>query len=657
MRRLCLLLAVSMTVLPASAKKAGGGAVLADGFPAITEEERALSEVPFAKGAPAVVLQDVLQHRWDRVSGDVYYTRIDMHRRVKILTQAGVERASDWSYAGAGDLEVQKVLARTVLPDGKTTLDAEVFKDWKEAKHVNVRVAFKQVQPGAILDLRVTMSVPHAFNARVPLQGPLPVMHARYVLIPPPGSANFLDVAATNIPRERLQVVPFRTAYGAGSAYVLEDVPALGSEPYLPPLDDAGMSLSVIWKSLGEGVSSGWTSTWAAWRDDQKEFWDAWTHGQALEAKALARAATEGKTTVSEKAEAVRKAVHEKVRTTYLEDELDFYLPEHRAPDVVLSTGWGTCADVAGLHATMLRSVGVDADLVATRRRDVGSLDEKIPMPLLLDAMLLRVRTEKGEVFYNPTADLPVGTLPWENRGVLAIPIDASAQALVAIPDFRPAENRRVRTVKATLRPDGTLAGETTETYYGVAATRMRGRLRDLDETKRRERVEADLRRGLPGCAMSAWSVEDGDPAGGARSLVIKRAWEVSGLATVAGKRLLLNPILAERQDPASWAAESRTAPIDFGEVFDHTDTLSITLPDAFTEVTLPQPANLQLGQSGAVQAAYTLQHQRVGRMLVVKRHLTVGQHRFDAAAWPTLRDWFRKIVAAEEQPVAVLLP
>jgi hypothetical protein len=190
-----------------------------------------------------------------------------------------------------------------------------------------------------------------------------------------------------------------------------------------------------------------------------------------------------------------------------------------------------------------------------------------------------------------------------------------------------------------------------------MAANRMRGELRDLDEPKRKERIEAELRLYMPGCSVGTWSVDDGTEFGGVLSLVVKRAWEAPSLASSAGKRLLLNLNLHERIDAGSFAAESRLAPVDMGEVYDHVDTLSVILPEGFTDATLPSPVSLRLGEAGSPQAAYSLQHQRVGRTVVLKRQLTVGQRSFDAAAWPALRAWFRQIVAAEDEPVAVLLP
>jgi hypothetical protein len=185
----------------------------------------------------------------------------------------------------------------------------------------------------------------------------------------------------------------------------------------------------------------------------------------------------------------------------------------------------------------------------------------------------------------------------------------------------------------------------------------MRGELRDLDETKRKERLEADLRRLMPGCTLGSWSVEDGSQEAGVAQLVVKRAWEAPGLGSVAGQRLLVNLNLSERVDPGDFAADTRLAPVDFGEVFEHSSVFTLTLPEGFGEVTLPTPVSLGLGEEASPQAVYSLQHQRIGGTVVAKRQLSVARRTFDAVAWPGLRAWFQQIVAAEEQPVAVLLP
>ncbi len=638
-----------LALVQVQAKKAGEGAVLADGYPPITEEERVLAEVSFARGAPAVVLQDVVQHRWDRIPGlEHLYTRIDHHRRLKILTQAGVEQFADYTYFGmAGDEEIQKILARTVLPDGQE-VKAQVFKDWKEGKHASVRVVFAQVQPGAILDLRMTSSVPFLFSTRIPIQGTLPTLHARYVTVPPP-NIDLIHVVATGIPRDRVDVRPFHNAFGTGSAYVVENIPAFDSEPFLPPMDDATMSFSLVFKYQSD--SPGWASTWAAWAKEQKTGWDNWTHGQALQAKELARSATEGKTRALDKADAIRRAVQDRVRTSYLEGELDFFSPEQRAPDMVLSTGRGSIADVAGLQVTMLRAVGLSACLVPSRRRTSGRLDPDIPMPMLLDDMLVRVDTEQGPVYYNPSADLPVSVLPSYSRGVVAIPLDSLPQPVVKMPELRPEENRVARTSEAELLADGTVRGKTTEVYEGVAANAARGALRDLDDSKRKERLEEDLRRHMPGCTLASWSMQE-SPA-----LSIRRAWEAPGLASHAGKRLLLDLNLHERVDPAAFTLETRVAPVDFGEVYEHLDTVVLWVPDGAGEVTLPEPVKLSLGSAERPNATYSLSYAREDGRVVMRRALRLGRQTFNPEDWPRLRSWFRQIVAAEEEPIAVNLP
>jgi len=649
-RRLIPCTVLVLAISHALAKKAGEGAVLADGYPPITDEEKALTEVPFAKGAPAVVLQDVLQHRWDIIQGlATLYTRIDHHRRLKILSQAGVELFADYTYFGmAGDEEIQKVLARTVLPDG-SEIKAQVFKDWKEGKHASVRVTFAQVQPGAILDLRMTSSVPFGFSARVPVQGPLPTMHARYVTIPPQ-IRDLVSVVATGIPRDRIEVRPFHTAFGNGTAFVVEDIPALGSEPFLPPLEDARMSFSMVFNYHEQDAS--WASTWAAWAELQKRAWDAWTHGQASQAKELARAVAEGKTRSLEKAEAIRVAVQERVRTTFLNQDLDFFAPEQRAPDLVLSTGRGSIADVAGLQVTMLRSVGLRACIVPTRRRDSGRLDPDIPMPILLDDMLLRLETEQGAVYYNPVADLPVGTLPWYDRGVVAIPLDGLPGPVVRIPDFGPEENLRLGSTDAELLADGTVRGRTTETFCDIAAHRQRGLLGELDEVKRGEWLTNDLRRSMPGGSLKSWAAEEKGA-----TFVIRREWEAQGLASLAGKRLLLPMNLNHRIDPGPFALETRVAPVDLGEAYEERDTVVLALPQAIGDVVLPPARKFHLGPVESPEAAYAASYERQGDRIVLQRTLTVGRRTFEAADWPRLRSWFLQIVAAEEEPIAVTLP
>jgi len=76
------------------------------------EEKREIRQ-----GGPAVALLVAEQNVWT-TAGDTDILRMRYVRRIKILTEAGIEEHGDFHFDLWGDWRLQRVMARTIAPDG-----------------------------------------------------------------------------------------------------------------------------------------------------------------------------------------------------------------------------------------------------------------------------------------------------------------------------------------------------------------------------------------------------------------------------------------------------------------------------------------------------------------------------------------------------------
>lgn len=640
---LSICLALATTAATAKKKSKTGDLLLQPGFPPISDEQRTLTEVPFAKGAPAVVLLDAEQDEWDQ---GLKFRRVDRYRRIKILTPDGVETYGDFSITMLGDWRVKKVEARTILPDG-TVIDAgdSVFREKSDTGRQEIRVAFPQVQPGAILDLYLLY---HGSPWTVPfwrVQQELPVLESRYVMKPPRGL--------------RFRQVPFRmppesgepqtAQYGAGlRAYVwrFDDVEPLPREFHAPPVDEIAAKLILILESYKDDLQYIPIATdWKSFIEDRREYWEDWLgkgHGQAL---ALAREVVPAEGTPLQKAEAIRQAVRDRVRVDYLWD-----FPVYDNADQVLENGSGASADLAGLCAAMLRSVGVAADLVAIRRRDEGVIFREIPIPGMLDDMLVRVPGPSGPAYFSPAAELPAGRLPWDCTGLLAVPYAKGADGPVVIENLEAGDNRVERTARASVTAEGALEGHSEHRFHGVAAESLRRSLRNMDADARRERIRQRLGRFMPGVELVSAGIENLEIV--EQDLVITCEWRVPGYATRAGSRLIVNPNLFARVSAEEWAAQRRTFPVYLERPYERIDRITLELPEAVTAVEAPEKTDLDAGPAGFYRASA----QQDAKTLRLDRHLRVNLYTFDAKEYPQLRSWFTSMAEADDRPAVLKL-
>jgi hypothetical protein len=646
-RWLPFLLILTVLVLPAHAAKDKVKArdmMLPRGWPEVTAEQLALTEVPYAKGAPAVVLLEAQEYDWEglEIKRDRYF------RRVKILTEDAIEEYGSYQYTLYGDWRVGEVDARTILPDG-TVVDAKegINREKSDDDIQVVQISFPQVQVGAILDLDIKLNSQGVAVDPWTIQEWIPILETRFVMKPPLGLR--FRIAPARLPAEKSQPdFSINIAGGKkGFIWYLRDVEPLPDIAHLPPVEDVSQRLFIILQQYRDQNSYfAIAPDWKTWGELRAEGWDDWFKKGHSKVDALARELAGNEAGPVEKAEAIRLGLRDRVRTTHVSR---FCYKD--TPDEELESGSTSTGGAAALATLMLRSVGVEADLATIRRRSDGIVPLEFPIPGLMNDLMVRIPDgEGGHLFFSAASDLHVTKPPFDFSGVAAFPFDGEADRPVPLPDFGAQDNQVRRMVRATLSAEGSLAATSSETYRGIAAEIWRNRLADETEQERRDRIERALQADLPGLVLNSVEISSLDDS--SRDLVLKCDWEVEGFATSAGKRLIFNPNLFERVAVADWAPETREFDIDLEWNREVIDTLLIRLPDGVKDVTAAEPLNLTLDPIGMHQASY--EHR--GKTLVAKRRHRVNSYRIPARYYPDLRQWYSQIAAVDEKPVVVEL-
>lgn len=647
-RAILLALALSPLTLAGSARMAVAAVdykdwVLPKSFPPVTEGEKALKAVPFAAGAPAVVLFNGSQRDWAGVN----LVRQTKFRRVKILTQAGVENASDYTLNLLGDWRVQKVEARTILPDG-TIVDAaenihrEKSDDDDKSDRIEVvRIKFPRVEIGAILDVFILL---HADSVAVEpwdVQERLPVMESRFVLIPPNGLP--FRTAVSHMPPEAAVAKSFRFGETHGHAWSFKDVPPIPDLPNMPADGDVARTLLIIYGQPASNPTAEWKAFIRRWTD----YWDQWLRKEHGSCDALAKQVAGAAATPREKADAIGKALRARLTNTGSRD-----FAWATSPDAVLEKGRGSSADIAGLAVAMLHAVGVDARLAATRSRESGSLPTNMPVASLLDDVLVAIPEGSGatttNLFFSPSADLAIGQLPWHLSAVMAIVLDKDSTGPVQVPVPTADRNRTSRQVQVSVDPQGTLSAQAVTTRTGSSAERWRAKLKDLSADERKASVAEQLRVRMPSAVIDALAVDGLDAA--AEELVVTLSVTAPGYATRAGQRLLVKPFVFPDIDPADWSAATRDVDIDLGDPYLDEESVVMKLPDGTASARHPAPATMNAGETGSYETSF----EGKGKIILCKRKVRINTSRFLAANWEPLRKWFLGMAENDEQPIVL---
>jgi hypothetical protein len=623
------------------------------GFPDITPEQKSLTSVRFAPGAPAVVLLEVEQQSQDPDFAVAQVVHIERIRRIKILTQAGIESYSDYRRVLLGDWRVQKLQARTVLPDG-TIVDAKdsIFQEKSAGSQKDdstlrtIRVAFPKVQVGAILDVRESYNVDGAPYRRWAVQDRIPVIENRFLMVIPDGLQ--MKIGAFLLSPDEQKAITGRTPLGRFFAWRFLDQTAVPDEPNQPPIEDISKALVIYPESFKtEAIYAGFSPDWKTWGKHGKERWDAFLKRKSEQVAELARQVCDGKSGAADKAEAIRSTIRTRFRIVYP----SYWPPEEASPDELLTRGSGYSGDAAGLEIAMLKSVGVPAVPVVYRKRSSGILPKDTPLANLLDDTLVRIAGDKGPAYVSVLEDVPTGVPPPEARGVWAMAVDGASDAPALLPDYTAAENRASRIVRAQLSADGSLSGEIEAQLRGVRADRWRSLLDGRSSDEQKSWIQDQLRSAARGLVLQ--TVEVSTAADGSRDLLVKAAFRADGYATPAGKRLMVNANLLSRMPASEWSAEERTTAVELGGAYENNDTVFMTLPPEAADALMPSPpASYDAGNVGSFTSSY----ERRDRVVVLNRVMRLSVYRFPPTAYGGLRHWFGDIAAMDDRPVVVTL-
>ncbi|MBM4364392.1 MAG: DUF3857 domain-containing protein, partial [Deltaproteobacteria bacterium] len=409
------------------------------------------------------------------------------------LTEAAAAAGRQYVFQYQADSErVQLRGARVFRADGRVDEATEsgegAADDPSIAMYTSARTFYVQLprlEPGDVVDLRYRVDPTTTVNAFgdyfgeiVPLQASEPIAHAEYVVLTPRARRVHFDVA--RVPGVR------RETSDAGEQrvhrFVAEQVPAVTPEPHMPP-----------WSAVVGFVHA---STYESWDALGRWYWGLVRDQLDLddETRRLAREVTRGARTDEERVRAVYDWVVTSTRYVALEFGIYGYKPRRCVQTV--TRGWGDCKDKAAVIVTLLRELGIDAELVLVRTGLRGEFASKLPSLAPFDHAIAYVPSL--DLYLDGTAEGAGSTeLPGMDQGSLALRVSARGVTPVRLPVAEAATNLRRREVHATLRADGAAQIEITLEARGSRAASFRKRFHA--EATRRDRVTAHLAESLPG--------------------------------------------------------------------------------------------------------------------------------------------------------------
>lgn len=632
----------------------------ADGSaPSWLRQSAAMNTPPYPKDVPAVVLQDAKEVTLDG-EGKLLTTE---NYAVKILTREGRNFAAATAFYLMSFSKVRDINAWVIRPDGsvreydkRNVLDIISDQDdvYNEGR-VKVIDASDDVDAGVVFGYTiVTEDRPLFYQDIHRFQSRLPVMLSRYTLNLPGGWK------ASSLTFNYQEIKPQVN----GSSYVWEarNLAPIPHEPMSPSVRNMAPRIAVNYAPSNAPTDAARTfadwkavSRWSSTLNDPQVIVD-----DAVAAKA--RDLTANAKTELEKIRAVGTFVQ---NLQYISIDIGVGYGNGMKPrpsNLVLNRGYGDCKDKANLMRAMLRALKIESHPIAIYSGDPNYVREEWASPSQFNHAILAVKvsdeTKAPTVMNHPTLGrllifdatdpyTPVGDLPDYLQGSYALIEAGDNGGLSKMPVTPPETDLLERNIEVSLTADGEIKGMIREKASGQTSTVFRREMRELSAPQYRQAIEGWLTRGATGAQLVKVSSNDKHLDA---SFDLDVEFSAPRYGQLMQNRLLVfKPVIVGRRGGVSLTEAKREHPVMLDSNAMR-ETITFNLPNGFVVDEMPDAVSLET-PFGKYSTKYEVKENK----LIFTRSLTTVRTTVPVEKYTSVKDFYSKIMAAEQSPVVLL--
>jgi hypothetical protein len=624
----------------------------------ISKEELELTDNSLEPGAPAMVLYREVQTDNNK-SLDTHYTRI------KIFNERGKKYADVEIPYLENRTEVENIQARTVAPDGQSTVfDGRVF-DKVVAKTRRFRINVKaftlpNVQAGSILEYSYSVHwhsdfpdvIKHPENYIIPGSIAYPAAHwdverelfvrrAHFVLHPLSHHAP-IQVRLLRLPK---MTGPQQQADGT-LQMDLENIRGIHQEEHSPP-EEALTGEVYLFYVAGYYSNDNYWSTLAKFQSHEMEKFLAKSKVVREEAAKLVAAGDSPETKlrkIYDRVQQIRFISFEPAKSE--KEQQQENLKPNKNVEEVLTRGYAFANEVNLLFVALAREAGFTAYPVRVGSRRRNFFLNNLPDPNQLDAEVVEVQLPDKKTYLDPaTLHCPFGLLPWDESDTAGIRLDQFSGGLVQIPPAVSAQAVIDRRGNFRLDKDGNLEGKLDVTFLGQEALERRIEEHNHDEATRKKDLEEEARSWMPQGATAKLTASNGwQGSNGSVNAVFEIT--VPSFATQVGDRLLFPIAILQPRSEKPFQASNRENAIYFPYGHQEVDELVVQPPEGYKVESLPVTRGMSLPRA----YSYELTTEEKNSELRLKRRFVLDNYYFPVALYPQIRHFYDFVRSNDEE-------
>jgi len=630
-----------------------------DEVPGWMRQAGQLTVPTYDKDVPAVVLHDEEQVT---LGSDGKLVTVENYA-VKLINREGRAFAKATAYYLVSSGKIRDIQGWLIRPNGtvkyydkKTIVDVISDSDdvYNEGR-VKIIDASDYIEVGGTFGYTViSEDTPLFYQDIWGFQGRLPTLVSRYSLNLPTGWK------ASSITFNTAELKP--QVSGTSYTWEMRNLMPIPPEPLSPSVVNLAPRISVNYAPENNAQTvnrafANWTDV-SRWATEMHTPQVIITDEIAIKAKEL----TANAKTELEKIRAIGNFVQ---NLQYISIDIGVghgngYRP--RSSVQVLNRGYGDCKDKANLMRAMLKTLKIEAYPIAIYSGDPTFVREEWASPRQFNHCIIAVKVSDetnaptilnhaklGRLLIFDATDsyTPVGDLPDYLQGSNALIIAGDDGGLAKMPITPPETDLLERTIEANLTEMGELKGKISERTKGQASTAFRREIRELSASDYKKAVEGWLTRGATGAQLVSMTSKDRESEAGFDLDVEFSAPRYGQL--MQNRLLIFKPVIVGRRNAVSLTETKRNNPIEMDSNA-MKETIIFNLPANFAVDEVPDSVNLE-----TPFGKYSTKYEVKDGKLFFTRFLTTNRMTISVDKYVSVKDFYAKILAAEQAPVVLL--
>lgn len=625
-------------------------------------DELKMTSYAAAPDAPAVYL-----FREETVDDNIHIHTV--YARVKILSEKGKEMFGDIEIPYEGGMSnIRSVSGRTIHSDGTVIPFTGKPMDKLLAKQGHERVMEKvfsmpDVQVGSILEYRWVLNYDDAWviSPHWLIQQDIPVVKAHYHFVSSSARGGNMRSIVSNqfghqITANQLlytYVLPTgdKLTQQADGSYdaTVENIPAVPQEDYLPPIQSFSYRI-IFYYSPFHNPADYWKTNGKYWSSD----FDHFANPSGKIRQAVSGIVAPGDTD-EQKVEKIYAAVMKVENTSFTREHS---AEENKAEGLKVKSAedvWaqqrGNDDEITRLFVAMVRAAGLKAYGAAVTNRDRNLFSQNYMTWDQLDDELAIVLINGKETFFDPGQRYcEFGKLHWKHTWAGGVRQTDGGTQFFTTPGLNYKENTLDRNAQLTLDSSGHLSGQLFEKMTGTDALRWRQAALRADEAAIKKDFDDELQHSMP----PGVTVKTNHFVGLTDyTTPLMAIVDVSGtLGTQTGKHVFMPAVFFEAGNAPLFAQTHRENLVDLQFPYTVHDQFALILPSNIKIESVPKEVHVPF----APNADYVANFGGDANTYQYARLLRVANILYKADEYPSLRDFYQKLSADDQEQVALTL-